>query len=489
MQRYLVALLLILAIGSFFRIYELKERMSFAHDGDLYSWIIKDIVVNKHLRLIGQQTTAGGIFIGPAYYYLLIPFFLLTKMDPIGAAIPTTIIGIISLVSYYLVFSKLFNRGVGLLASLSQAILLGPIYFDRRVVPSTPSNLWTVWYFYTIIMISRGNYSVLPILAVLISLIWHIHIALLPALIAVPVAILISKKRPSLKQVQLFIVILLITSLPLLVFEAKHGLLQTRSLIQNFTVGQAGGTGLPKLDHVLQMVSGNINTLFFYPQRLPLLNPRLFMGIILLAALFLVKKKLLTLKELVPLYVWVLGVIAFFTISSSFISEYYFNNIEIVFILITSMLLYLTVKSSTFGKLLVFTLLELVVVKNLYFFLNEPIYHIGYVERKAAVDYIVKDARLKNLPCVAVSYITFPGENVGFRYFFWLNKMHVNQPISGSPPYTIVLPEELASGSGMVQFGHVRVIPPEKIPPRDQLEESCSGQNSNLTDPMQGYTE
>src|SRR5690606_10210336 len=109
---------------------------------------------------------------------MLVPFFLLTNMDPIGAIIPITIIAMLTIFSYYFVFKKLFNVQIGLIAAFLYATLLSGITIDRRVVPSTPSNLWVIWYFFTVMMIVRGNYSVLPILGVLIGLIWHIHIAL-----------------------------------------------------------------------------------------------------------------------------------------------------------------------------------------------------------------------------------------------------------------------------------------------------------------------
>src|SRR3989344_1077892 len=128
---HIFLLVFILGIGFFFRTYQLKERMNYAHDGDLYSWIVKDI---------------------------------------------------------------------GLISSFLQAVLIAPIYFDRRVVPSTPTNLWVVWFFYTIVMLSRGNYSVLPLLALLLAAVWHIHIALLPTLIAIPMAVIFSRKLPTKKQ-------------------------------------------------------------------------------------------------------------------------------------------------------------------------------------------------------------------------------------------------------------------------------------------------
>src|SRR6185312_589015 len=114
---YLIAASVIILIGMFLRTYQIINRFEFDHDGDLYSWIVKDVVVNHHFRLIGQLTSAPGIYIGPLFYYSLIPFFLMTHMDPVGGIIPITILGLATLISYYLVFSKLFNPKVGLIAT------------------------------------------------------------------------------------------------------------------------------------------------------------------------------------------------------------------------------------------------------------------------------------------------------------------------------------------------------------------------------------
>ena len=43
----------ILVIGLVMRVYNFEKSFNFGHDHDLYSWIAKDIVVNKHLRSVG----------------------------------------------------------------------------------------------------------------------------------------------------------------------------------------------------------------------------------------------------------------------------------------------------------------------------------------------------------------------------------------------------------------------------------------------------
>ena len=361
--------------------------------------------------------------------------------------------------------------------------------FDRHVFPSTLSNLWSIWYFYTVISLSRSNFSVFPLLGLLTGLIWHIHIALAPALFAIPVSLILSRKIPNIKQIFLFLLTFFILSIPLIIFETRHEFSQTFSLIKNFTTPHGGGSGIPKLNLILIKLSSNIQNLYFYPQTQNIIPPVLLLTVTLISAVFIVKQKLMQFKELIPIYFWTFGVIAFFTLSSTIVSEYYLANLEVIFLGILSMLLYLLSKHSKSGLYFTITLLIVIFVKNLFFFVTQDYYNKGYVEKKAVVEFISKDSKEKQFPCIAVSYITSPGENVGFRYFFYLKNMHVNQSWSGSPVYSIVLPDELAAGKNEALFGHIKIIPPEQTRSRDEIKISCSGENSNLTDPLLGYTE
>ena len=486
MRKLLIAILL---IGLFFRTFDLVGRFEFAHDGDLFSWIVKDIVVNHHYRLIGQLTSAPGIFIGPLFYYSLVPYFLIFNMDPIAGVALAITVSLFSLISFYFVFSKLFNKEVGLIAAFLEATLLYFVQYDRWVVPTIFANLWVVWYLYTVLNLVRGNFAVLPLLGLLIGLIWHVHIALLPALLAVPVAIVLSKKMPSLKQTFSFLITLTVTSLPLIIFEIRHNFSQTNAIITNFITKQPGiPSDQYKFFLVLEKISRNLNDILFAPQSFPLANNIILVIALLFAGFFLLKKKLLKTKELITLYTWFIGVVIFFSLSPSPISEYYFFNLNIIFLSIISLFLYFIYKSSNLGKISILLLFGVLLLKNIYFFNTQDIYHKGYVERKAVASFITSDANEKGYPCVGISYITAIGENVGFRYFFYLNNLKLTHPSTQVPVYNIVLPDEL-SPEVEKKIGHIGVITPKNKFDLTKLQGLCKGENTNLTDPMLGYTE
>lgn len=483
-----VIALVIILLGVFLRTYKVAERFEWGHDADLFSWIVKDILVNHHIRLIGQLTSAPGIYIGGLFYYMLVPFYWAFNMNPLSALIPVSLLGIVTMILYFVIFSKLFNRTIGVFALFIDGILLYNVGVDRWVVPTVLTNLWTLLYFYSLIKIVRKDFSNLWLLGVLLGLIWHVHIALIPTLIAVPVAFILSKKIPNFRSILTFLVGVFVGSFPFFLFEYKHHFSQTFSIIENFTVDHGGGKGFSKLALNYIKISKTLVDYLFLPNG-NIVDPKIFATLFLFSGLFLFKTKLISLKENILLVSWFIGPLVFFSISSTIVSEYYFSSYYILYLVIAVFWLSsLFNKNKVLQKIIIFAFV-FIAIKNVFYFITIEPYQNNYLQKKDIVDFITQDSKEKGYPCVAVSYITQPGNNVGFRYLFYLNNLHVNNVISGSPIYSIVIPSSWASNEISYQSGVIGVIPPKEIKSKDLIEKSCSGQNSNLTDPMFGYSE
>jgi hypothetical protein len=197
-------------------------------------------------------------------------------------------------------------------------------------------------------------------------------------------------------------------------------------------------------------------------------------------------KKLLNYKLTSILVAWVIIFIAFFTFNSIIISEYYLNGMNVVWILIISLVLGWLLDSKY--KAIGVVAIGLFVSINITRFINIPINKSGYLERKSIVAEIARDSRGRDYPCIAISYITSPGNDLGYRYFFWLQDMHVNHPKSLAPVYSIVFPHSLVDKIDK-SFGALGLIYPDyERYAEEDIKISCSGQNSNLTDPLFGYT-
>lgn len=155
------------------------DRFIYAHDNDLASWIVKDILVDRHFRLIGQETSSGGVFIGPLFYYSLIPFYLIGNMDPAPVIAFSWIIGLAAIASIYFVVTRLHGRRAGIICALFYSASYLIVITEREVVPTTPVMLWSIWAYYTAHLLFAGNRRGLWLATGLLALVWHINLALI----------------------------------------------------------------------------------------------------------------------------------------------------------------------------------------------------------------------------------------------------------------------------------------------------------------------
>jgi hypothetical protein len=481
----------IILLGLYLRTFNAREMFMYGQDQDLASWVIKDVVVNHHIRLIGQETSSKGVFIGPLFYYALIPFYFLTHWDPAGGLILATLIGVVSIMSVYFVLTRLFSRKVGIIGCFVYSTSFLVVFTDREVVPTNLVMLWSIWFLYTISLILNGRQQLgIALAGLLTGLIWHINLSL-AILLPLPIlALVISRKKIDLKAVTIGLVTAAIGALPFFLFETRHNFQQTRSIIGALTSDQAyiqgTGRGLAKLDRVMQLVYKN-TTNMFYGGVLPV-PVRITFMILLILLLIMIYKRIIRPKIGIIWILWIAFFIGFFTINAINVSEYYLNGMNIIWISIFSTFV-AWLWSNQRHKRLAIGVLGLFMLINLYRFVTVAINKSGYQERKAIVHFIDEDAKDHGYPCIAVSYITSPGNEFGYRYFYYLEGMHVNQPKSGSPVYTIVYPHSLV-GRIDKSFGALGLVLPDyaRYNTADTTQ-SCAGENANLTDPLFGYTQ
>jgi len=483
--------LFILVCGFILRIIHPLYYFQYQHDQDLIGWVIRDVLFNKHVRLIGQETSSQGVFIGPLFYYLLIPFYLLTSMNPGGGLILVTLLGLFSIFSFYFVLSKVFNRKVGIVASLIYAFSYAIIFADREVVPTMPVMLWSVWYFYGLWLISKGKGKAYLLLGFLLGLVWNLNLALALLTPLIPLAQILSKKKFNLKYILLGTVIFVVTFSPFIVFEFRHNFQQTKAIVSSLTTTKdyAGGSapGLAKLDRVMQLVHVNTTRIFWGAHYYPFLAKLTFYLLVGLLV-FLVYKKVLSKELSMIMLLWLVLYIAFFALNSLNVSEYYLNGMNVIWITIMSLSLVYLIEHKKLFKYGVFVIL-LFLTANLYSFISHRTPRNGYVERKALVAFVKEDAKSHGYPCVSISYITPFGYQFGYRYLFWIADLEVNRPISGSPVYSIVFPQSSVDRFDK-SFGALGLVLPDyQSYTREGIEKSCEGPDANLTDPMFGYTQ
>ena len=183
-------IILIVVFGLSLRLYRVVPRFTYSHDQDLIGWFIRD-VLSGHLRLVGQETSVPGVFIGPVFYYLLIPFYLLFGLSPVGGQAFVLVLSILTIISIYFVFEKIFNRKFGLIGAFVYSVSFYFVLNNVEVVPTMPISLWSIWFLYSLFLLLKGKKFGYVLSFGLIAFAWSISFVLVLLALLIPIAILI----------------------------------------------------------------------------------------------------------------------------------------------------------------------------------------------------------------------------------------------------------------------------------------------------------
>lgn len=476
-------LLGIMILGVALRLVGAYQNLDFGHDQDLESWFVRDIIENHHLRLIGQETSTQGVFIGAIYYYLLVPFYLLFNMSPVGGIALATVLGVFGIWSFYKVFTELFGKKAGLLAALFYAVSFVTVYNDRQVVPTTPVFTWTVWYFYSLYLILKGKQDKGFILTgILVSIIWHMNVSLVLLLPLTLVAFLLSQKKDFSSILKGFFTFL-ITSIPFFLFELRHNFSQLRYVYVSFTTDQ--GTILntyAQFQRVIHIATQNATLLLYNSAEKHYWNITLLLIVVFA---YLIYKKAVEIKLSILMVLWIVFYVLFFTFYSKILSEYYLNGMTLMWI---AVIVLVAERLFNYRKKLFYCLGILFVAYNSYRIINYPFPENGYVPKTELIAEIKKDALEKGFPCVSISYITNPGYDRGYRYLIYKTGLKT-KPIGPSVPvYSIVFPLKRIFPTDKT-FETIGLIYPDyKLYDLKTVEKFCTGDDFNTTDSMIGFT-
>lgn len=484
MTKAKLILFIAVVLALFTRGYQYKERFAYDHDTDLSSWIVKDVVVDRHHRLIGQLTSAPGVFIGSLFYYSLIPFYLVDDLDPFNIVYYSWIIGVLGVLSIYFVVSRIHGTKAGLISSFIYALSFGLSTTERQVVPTIGIFLWSIWFYFAIYRLFEGNKRSLILHAILFSLAWHIQFNLV--ILAVLVIIGILKNIRKFKVTDFFIPILVFTimSLPLIMFEVRHNFSQTNALFGSVHGAEAVKRApQEKLTHVIEYVSRNVNYNFYEkPERVPTF---LLTGLLTIATFYLLISRRLPVKSGFIFLSWFALFITLFVIHPINLSEYYLNALNVIWFIIASVIL------AQFSSYLVIVPLVVMLIfggHNLSRVLNSNVNKNGYFQKIHLIEAIKSDATSRGYPCIAVSYIVNPGYDLGYRFLLWRAGLKTAAVSTNAPVYSIVFPLSRVDSFDM-SFGALGLVLPDYGKYTDQsVAQSCAGDDYNTTYPMFGFT-
>lgn len=147
----LLWLIAILAVASFTRSYNLWDSLMFQGDQGRDAILVSQIFTERDLVFIGPVTSVGNMYLGPFYYYFMLPFLWLSYPNPLG---PVYAVAVLSVLTTYLLYrwGKVWIGEVAaLLAATTYALSASFALYGRFSWNPNPApfvsllTLWGVW--------------------------------------------------------------------------------------------------------------------------------------------------------------------------------------------------------------------------------------------------------------------------------------------------------------------------------------------------------
>ena len=247
---FLILIVLILVLSVFLRFWRLPEYLTFLGDEGRDALALKRMIVDYKFRLIGPVTSIGNMYLGPLYYYLVLPAAFIFRLSPVG---PAAFVALLGVATTFLIFWW-GKEWVGEKAALVAAFLytLSPIViiysrssWNPNVMPFfallAMFGLWRVW--------RQRQFWWLPIIGLALSFALQSHwlgLLLFPTvgLFWLLTLINLKKEKGSFKTflyqtLFLVLIFLFLTVAPLVWFDLRHNFINANAFKIFFTDRQA----------------------------------------------------------------------------------------------------------------------------------------------------------------------------------------------------------------------------------------------------------
>ncbi|MFZ5438058.1 MAG: glycosyltransferase family 39 protein [Patescibacteria group bacterium] len=240
-QLSLFFLLLIILLASFVRFYKLELKMRFIWDEGRDMMAIHRLVVAKNLTLFGPFNEIDGKkdFFGVFHYYLMAPALLLADFDPIGPAVLTVFLGVLSVGLVYLLVRQWSSEKTALLTSFFYAV--SPLVIKYVQWPWNPNTLpfFALLYFLCLTNLLKKDKIKLiwvGLAGLMLGLLFQLHYFSLPLVIAY-LLIFFHDRKKHWSELILFSLLFILPNLSFLIFDLTHDFFYFKILKESFFGG------------------------------------------------------------------------------------------------------------------------------------------------------------------------------------------------------------------------------------------------------------
>lgn len=246
----------LLLITSFLRLWNIPNTLQFLGDQGRDAMVVARIFTKLDPVFIGPVTSVGNMYLGPLYYYFMMPFLFLTYPSPLGPAYAVSFLGIATVWLVYYLGKQLTNpRAATFAVFLLTFSATASLYSRFSWNPNPAPFISILMIFFTYRAWKKSVWYWIGVAACFSVLIQLHYLTLLSAggagtiWLLQLIEILKKKTKTDLKSffvVTLLSTLLFLTSLtPLMLFDSQHGWLNAKAF-QALLLGNTGSSIAPE---------------------------------------------------------------------------------------------------------------------------------------------------------------------------------------------------------------------------------------------------
>ena len=460
-----VILLLIIIVGIVLRFYKIDEYMTFLGDEGRDVIVVRRLLAEGDLILVGPGTSIGNMYLGPLYYYMMaIPLFL-AGYSPVGPAIQIAVLGIMTIFFVWLVGREWFGKKAAFIAAFLYAIAPTVIIYSRsswnpNIMPFFSLlciyGIWKVW--------QKNEWKWLVVTAISLALTLQSHYL---ALLLIPILglfwLLTFLKTRETKEIKPFIqhtvfaaVLFALLMSPLIAFDARHDWRNFISMKKFFTerqttVSARPWSGLSKIVPITQKI--NTQLLAGHDKEVgKWLTAGIFAAVFWLVTIRWKEIKKEERQTIFLIGTWLaVSVIGFSVYKQEIYDHYYGLFFPAPFLLLGIIANHISVKYKTVGRLVVAAVLCYLAIVNVN---NSPLKYSPNRQMQRSVevaDKMIKEANGKKINLAVLAERNYEG-----AYQYFLEKERA--------PFSVIDPLRAEETIGDILFV-VCELPEEKCQP------------------------
>ncbi|HVZ67443.1 MAG TPA: glycosyltransferase family 39 protein [Patescibacteria group bacterium] len=335
-NKVLVAVIALFIIELFLRSYQMDIKNPFGYDQVDNAWAAKSIIIDHRYPLVGMVAkTNSGIYIGPAYYYLISIFYFIFDLNPVASAIFALLTSVFTFWTIYFVFKKLFNEGIALIGLIINTFALPAIIFDRIQWPVDFIPAISLLVFYFLYRVLQGKPKNLIYLALVTGFFFNIHFTAIFA----PIVVLLTlpwfpRTKETVKYILISIPLFFVWIIPNIIYTINS---RSSSSNASYINTYYHGFHLRRMFQIIgdAFIQFDPYVFFEWIKKIKPIFPILFFIIYLKRETNKDKFKFVYLVFLWFMVPWIV-----FTVYSGEISDYYFSFSRFIVLMIISYILY-----------------------------------------------------------------------------------------------------------------------------------------------------